>query len=185
MNILCGIYEQTSGSIKIFNYESKDHFHELRQWISYCPQRSSFEREGRPNCTECCIADDILFDWLTVEEQIEFHARARGATRAVTSERSIHFSAGYVDEQEEICSDLLKKVNLENERKVFCKDLSGGMKRRLSLACAFIGQTRLVLLGDSSLLSVTLTSPQSPLFLRRRSDEPSSGLDPINRRLLW
>ncbi|CAF4199175.1 unnamed protein product, partial [Rotaria sordida] len=38
----------------------------------------------------------------------------------------------------------------------------GGMKRRLSIACAFIGNTRFVLL-----------------------DEPSSGLDPINRRLLW
>ncbi|CAM4920708.1 unnamed protein product [Rotaria socialis] len=36
------------------------------------------------------------------------------------------------------------------------------MKRRLSLACAFVGDTTIILL-----------------------DEPSSGLDPSNRRLLW
>lgn len=107
-------------------------------------ERTPTERHG------VLLSDDILFDWLTVEEQIEFHARARGTTRALANERAIHCSAGYVDDQEEICSNLLEKVNLENDRQVFCKNLSGGMKRRLSLACAFIGQTRLVLLGDSS-----------------------------------
>ncbi|CAF5086694.1 unnamed protein product, partial [Rotaria sp. Silwood1] len=45
---------------------------------------------------------------------------------------------------------------------MFCKHLSAGMKRRLSIALACIGGTIFVLL-----------------------DEPSSGLDPINRRHLW
>ncbi|CAF3238141.1 unnamed protein product, partial [Rotaria socialis] len=44
----------------------------------------------------------------------------------------------------------------------YCNSLSGGMKRRLSLACAFVGDTTIILL-----------------------DEPPSGLDPSNRRLLW
>jgi ABC-type multidrug transport system ATPase subunit len=42
MNILCGIYKQTSGQIKIYNYDTRDHMEYLRQLISYCPQRMSF-----------------------------------------------------------------------------------------------------------------------------------------------
>ncbi|CAF1436607.1 unnamed protein product, partial [Rotaria sordida] len=128
MNMLCGISQQTDGSIKISNYDTRYHMDYLRQFISYCPQH------------------DILFDLLTVEEQIEFYAIARG----------------YSNDKEDICSNLLEAVNLTEDRNVYCKNLSGGMKRRLSIACAFIGNTRFVLL-----------------------DEPSSGLDPINRRLLW
>jgi ABC-type multidrug transport system ATPase subunit len=39
MNILCGISEQTSGEIKIYDYDTRDHMDYLRQLISYCPQR--------------------------------------------------------------------------------------------------------------------------------------------------
>ena len=121
-----------------------------------------FRRSRATELHRVLLSDDILFDWLTVEEQIEFHARARGEMGAVTSDRTIHFLSGYVDDQEEICSNLLEKVNLVNDRHVFCKNLSGGMKRRLSLACAFIGQTKLVLLGNTSPLSSTRLSHPHP-----------------------
>jgi len=39
MNILCGIYKQTTGQIKIFNYDTQHNMDYLRQFISYCPQR--------------------------------------------------------------------------------------------------------------------------------------------------
>ena len=42
------------------------------------------------------------------------------------------------------------------------KNLSGGMKRRLSVAMALIGESKVIIM-----------------------DEPTSGLDPINRKLLW
>ncbi|CAF3674920.1 unnamed protein product [Rotaria socialis] len=128
MNMLCGFYEQTDGTIQICNYETRSHIDYLRQLISYCPQH------------------DILFDLLTVQEQIEFYAIARG----------------YSNEKGNICSNLLGQVNLINDRTNFCKNLSGGMKRRLSIACTFIGNAKFILL-----------------------DEPSSGVDPINRRYLW
>ncbi|CAF1266993.1 unnamed protein product [Rotaria sp. Silwood1] len=128
MNMLCGIIEQTDGTIKICNYDTRYNMDSIRKIISYCPQY------------------DILFDLLTVEEQIEFYAIARG----------------YSYNKKNICSNLLESVNLTNDRNMFCKHLSAGMKRRLSIALAFIGETIFVLL-----------------------DEPSSGLDPINRRHLW
>lgn len=42
------------------------------------------------------------------------------------------------------------------------KNLSGGMKRRLSIGMALIGDSKVIIL-----------------------DEPCSGLDPMNRRLVW
>lgn len=102
---------------------------------------------------------------LTVREQLEFHCIARGFT----------------DEKDEICDDLLQSVHLLNDEKSYCQNLSGGMKRRLSIACAFLGQTKLVLLGFSS----RLFSNESNRIENVLLDEPSSGLDPINRRILW
>lgn len=63
---------------------------------------------------------------------------------------------------EEKVSALLKDVDLLNERNMKSSELSGGMKRRLSLAIALVGQPRVVFL-----------------------DEPSSGLDPSHRRQMW
>lgn len=56
----------------------------------------------------------------------------------------------------------MEKCLLKTERGKFSKNLSGGNKRKLSLAMALIGHSKI-------------------LFL----DEPSSGLDPSSRRILW
>jgi ABC-type multidrug transport system ATPase subunit len=59
-------------------------------------------------------------------------------------------------------SELLKDVDLLRERDMKSSELSGGMRRRLSLAIALIGNPKVVIL-----------------------DEPSSGLDPSHRRQMW
>ncbi|CAF3942349.1 unnamed protein product, partial [Rotaria magnacalcarata] len=64
--------------------------------------------------------------------------------------------------KEQIAYEMLQLVNLQSSKDLYCNSLSGGMKRRLSLACAFVGDTTIILL-----------------------DEPPSGLDPSNCRLLW
>ncbi|UJR37764.1 hypothetical protein I4U23_030457 [Adineta vaga] len=132
-NCLIGIYKQTSGTITMestngMDYDTRNNIDMLRKSIGYCPQH------------------DILFDLLTIEEQIQFYATARG----------------FGKNKRQISSEMLRLVDLETSYDKYCNSLSGGMKRRLSLACAFVGDTKIILL-----------------------DEPSSGLDPSNRRLLW
>jgi ABC-type transporter Mla maintaining outer membrane lipid asymmetry ATPase subunit MlaF len=118
-NCLIGIYKQTSGTITMANeygvdYDTRNNMEMLRQSIGYCPQH------------------DILFDLLTIEEQIQFYASARG----------------FVKNKQQISNEMLRLVSLENSRDLYCKSLSGGMKRRLSLACAFVGDTKIVLLDE-------------------------------------
>ena len=57
---------------------------------------------------------------------------------------------------------MLVKCGLIEEQDKRTKQLSGGNKRKTCLACAAIGNSQL-------------------LFL----DEPSSGLDPNSRRIIW
>jgi ABC-type multidrug transport system ATPase subunit len=76
----------------------------LRKAMGYCPQH------------------DILFNLLTIKEQIEFYAIARG----------------FEKNKANIANEMLHLMDLENSKNLYCNTLSGGMKRRLSLACAFI-----------------------------------------------
>jgi ATP-binding cassette subfamily A (ABC1) protein 3 len=126
----------------------------IRSSIGFCPQAN------------------ILFDELTVSQHLDLVASVRHfsfyflfyfqhisllfpffiiqikgfPSRQIRSE--IHRIASYVGLQ----GDLNKKS----------RELSGGMKRRLSVAMALIGDSKVIIL-----------------------DEPTSGLDPFNRRTLW
>ena len=122
-NCLIGIYKQTSGTITMANedgieYDTRHNIDILRKSIGYCPQH------------------DILFDLLTIEEQLQFYASARGFGR----------------NKEQISNEMLRLVRLEASKDAYCNSLSGGMKRRLSLACAFVGDTKIVLLDEVILL---------------------------------
>uniref|UniRef100_K3W614 ABC transporter domain-containing protein n=1 Tax=Globisporangium ultimum (strain ATCC 200006 / CBS 805.95 / DAOM BR144) TaxID=431595 RepID=K3W614_GLOUD len=94
-----------------------------------------------------CFQHDVLYAELSVEEHLLFYARIKGYNGA---------------ELNEVVSTKIKEVGLTEKRKVFSGSLSGGMKRKLSVA--------ICLLGDSSLV-----------FL----DEPTSGMDPYSRRSTW
>jgi ABC-type multidrug transport system ATPase subunit len=120
-NCLIGIYQQTSGTITMatedgLDHDTRDQIETLRKSIGYCPQH------------------DILFDLLTIEEQLQFYATARGFGKY----------------KQEIAADMLERVNLQTSKDTYCQSLSGGMKRRLSLACAFVGDTKIILLDEVS-----------------------------------
>lgn len=59
-------------------------------------------------------------------------------------------------------SSWLKKVDMTSHRRVKARHLSGGMKRKLSILLAFVGNSRTVIL-----------------------DEPTAGVDPFARKQIW
>ncbi|XP_077355005.1 phospholipid-transporting ATPase ABCA1 [Festucalex cinctus] len=94
-----------------------------------------------------CPQHNVLFNELTVEEHIYFYGRLKGRTRAEVD-----------SEMERMILD----VGLPHKRRDLAKNLSGGMQRKLSVAIAFVGGSKVVIL-----------------------DEPTAGVDPFARRGIW
>uniref|UniRef100_A0A8C1V7F6 P-type phospholipid transporter n=1 Tax=Cyprinus carpio TaxID=7962 RepID=A0A8C1V7F6_CYPCA len=94
-----------------------------------------------------CPQHNVLFSMLTAEEHIWFYARLKGL-----SEEEVKA------ETEQILTD----TGLPHKRKSRTSQLSGGMQRKLSVALAFVGGSKVVIL-----------------------DEPTAGVDPYARRGIW
>jgi ABC-2 type transport system ATP-binding protein len=88
-----------------------------------------------------------LYEELTVLENIRFLAEVRGMPKEVWLPRA---------------RQDLAFVGLDAYENRLARQLSGGMKQKLSLACALINRPRLLLL-----------------------DEPTTGVDPITRQDFW
>ncbi|XP_010547807.1 PREDICTED: ABC transporter A family member 2 [Tarenaya hassleriana] len=94
-----------------------------------------------------CPQFDILWDALSGEEHLHLFASIKGLPSASIKS---------------IVEKSLAEVKLTEAAKVRAGSYSGGMKRRLSVAVALIGDPKLVFL-----------------------DEPTTGMDPITRRHVW
>lgn len=90
---------------------------------------------------------DALYESLSAKENLEFFGKMKGVTSRELQEEIIHVS---------------KVVDLQNYLNQRVSGYSGGMKRRLSLAIALLGQPELLIL-----------------------DEPTVGIDPALRRQIW
>uniref|UniRef100_A0A8C9VRP3 P-type phospholipid transporter n=1 Tax=Scleropages formosus TaxID=113540 RepID=A0A8C9VRP3_SCLFO len=94
-----------------------------------------------------CPQHNVLFDILTVEEHVWFYGCLKGLSGPEIR-----------DEMDK----LLEDVGLLHKRHEQIKNLSGGMQRKLSVAIAFVGGSKVVVL-----------------------DEPTAGVDPYSRRGIW
>lgn len=94
-----------------------------------------------------CPQHDILFPELTVKEHLEIFANIKGVNE---------------DYLENIVIEMAEEVGLADKVNTVVKALSGGMRRKLSLGIALIGNSKVIIL-----------------------DEPTSGMDPYSMRLTW
>lgn len=94
-----------------------------------------------------CPQDLVIWDGLTCEENISLMGDMYEVPRNILKER---------------VRKLLGDLMLSDRKKALASQLSGGMKRRLSLAMALVHEPEIVVL-----------------------DEPSAGLDPQSRLVVW
>lgn len=94
-----------------------------------------------------CPQFDILWDALSGQEHLHIFASIKGLPPGLIKE---------------VVEKSLAEVKLTQAARMRAGSYSGGMKRRLSVAIALIGEPKLVIL-----------------------DEPTTGMDPITRRHVW
>ncbi|KFP52554.1 ATP-binding cassette sub-family A member 2, partial [Podiceps cristatus] len=94
-----------------------------------------------------CPQHNVLFDRLTVEEHLWFYSQLKSMAE---------------EEIRKEMDKMIEDLELSNKRHSLVQTLSGGMKRKLSVAIAFVGGSRAVIL-----------------------DEPTAGVDPYARRAIW
>jgi len=87
-----------------------------------------------------CPQHNLLFENLTVNEHLIFFSKLKK-----------NFNQTEIDE-------MLEAINLTDKKHALAKTLSGGMKRKLSVAIAFIGGSKTVILDEPSKLTEQIIS---------------------------
>ncbi len=131
LNAMCGYLPPSSGSVFINGVDLYQNFDALKRLIGYVPQ------------------SDIVYDNLTLYDMLSYAAKLRLPKDCSPQDR------------EQAITRAISTVELTEKRGALIKNLSGGQKKRASIA-------------------VELLSDPNLLFL----DEPTSGLDPGTERNL-
>jgi len=111
-----------------------------------------------------------ILPWLTVEENVAFGLNMRHLPKAHIKERTTYF---------------LNKVGLTKFAKMYPKELSGGMKQRVSIARAFANDSEILLMDEpfgaldeqnkyilqEELLSIWSETKKTVLFITHSIDE--------------
>ena len=114
--------------------------------------------------------DDAVFPWMTVEENIGFSTRVTGKSR---------------DETRQIVDHYVELVGLQQFRKAWPRELSGGMRKRVDLARCFASDARVLLLDEpfgaldimtkeylqEELIQIWLKEPRTILFVTHDIEE--------------
>ncbi|WP_075618647.1 ABC transporter ATP-binding protein [Paenisporosarcina indica] len=125
--------------------------------------------QNRPNQSMVFQERGIL-PWLTVEENVAFGLNMRHLSKSFIKERTTYF---------------LNKVGLSKFAKMYPKELSGGMKQRVSIARAFANDSEILLMDEpfgaldeqnkyilqEELLSIWSETKKTVLFITHSIDE--------------
>lgn len=143
----------TSGSGTIGGLDLVNDMDEIRKHVGVCPQ------------------NDVLWPTLSVREHLLFYARLKGVAAA---DVCAYFHAYFTLQEEATVDSCIRDIGLVDSGHLLAKELSGGMKRRLSIGIGVIGSPEILFLdepttGTLKLLCVVICA----------------GLDPVSRRMAW
>lgn len=133
ISMISGLLEQSAGSITILGQDSREDAKSNRKILGVCPQTNP------------------IYDNLTCKEHLVLYATIKSKEGKIDSKQT-----------EKDIDDILTDLDLFDKKDYPASKLSGGQKRKLCVACAFIGGSKVILL-----------------------DEPTSGMDTYARRYLW
>lgn len=101
-----------------------------------------------------------------IKEIIGYMSQSFGLYQDLTVEENLKFYARLYISDRKICNQNIEKaielVQIGHYRKTLAANLSGGWRQRLALACAIVHEPQIIFL-----------------------DEPTAGIDPVSRRVLW
>ncbi|KAF9107339.1 hypothetical protein BGX27_008782 [Mortierella sp. AM989] len=109
-----------------------------------------------------CPQHDVLFETLTAWETMRLYAAIKGVHVLGRKSSDAHPPKAQEDLLEEYLEHLLDDVHLKEKKYERVATFSGGMKRKLSVALAFLGDPKVVLL-----------------------DEPTTGMDIFSKKQIW
>ena len=142
INMLTGMCEPTDGRAWLYGREISADMSAIRRSLGVCPQH------------------DVLFPTLSVREHLEFFLRLKDSSssgESTSSAGSGLSSSGSSGSSASKSSAAIQRaveaaaaeVQLEAKLDAAASTLSGGQRRRLSLAIAFIGDSKVIFLGTS------------------------------------
>jgi ABC-2 type transport system ATP-binding protein len=105
------------------------------------------DKQGMKNIYGFAAQVPSFYEKLTVRENLEYFGQLYGLSKE-TLQANVN--------------TLLKLMNLENSQNILGKNLSGGMERRLDIACSMVHNPQVLIL-----------------------DEPTADLDPVLRNNIW
>ncbi|KAI0176513.1 P-loop containing nucleoside triphosphate hydrolase protein [Hypoxylon sp. FL1284] len=109
------------------------------------PTGGSVNINAEPSQIGICPQRNVLWNHLTVYEHLTIWNNLKGNT-----------------EDHAALEELIEKCDLTHKKNSIARNLSGGMKRKLQMACMLVGGSSVCLM-----------------------DEITSGLDPLSRRVIW
>ncbi|MCP9257948.1 ATP-binding cassette sub-family A member 1 [Dirofilaria immitis] len=115
ISILTGLLQSTSGAIFIYGLNLQKYMRIIRNFIGICPQHN------------------ILFDKLTVKEQLKFYGILKGISKNRLNNEVY---------------ETMESLSLIASKDKLISHLSGGMKRKLCIGIALIGGSKLVILDE-------------------------------------